>query len=58
MRLELSLEQERERYENIELDLMVANRELRDFKHNQFEVIKEKYESALDEAKIANTKFE
>lgn len=37
---------------------MVANRELRDFKHNQYDMLKEKYESALDQVKIADNKFE
>ena len=58
MRLERIVEQEKESYEAIQLDLIVANREFRDFKHNQYEVMKGKYEQALDEAKIANNKFE
>jgi len=44
MRLERIVEQEKESYEAIQLDLIVANREFRDFKHNQYEVMKGKYE--------------
>ncbi|MFM7851105.1 MAG: hypothetical protein ACKO96_04125 [Flammeovirgaceae bacterium] len=58
MSLEISLERERENYSALELDLLDANRELRDFKHNLYDKLKEKYENALDEAKIANNKFE
>ena len=58
MSLERSLEREKENYSALELDLMDVNRDMRDFKHNQYDVLKEKYENALDEAKIANNKFE
>jgi chromosome segregation ATPase len=58
MSLERSLEREKENYSALEFDLMDVNRDMRDFKHNQYDVLKEKYENALDEAKIANNKFE